>query len=276
MADYTNSKTGPRVYPEQALETPWGRLEPLITPDRFVAKFLWGLKLQSKYLNPLTGLPWTLNEADIKDLVNDSVNIAEIDLGLTIMPVQYETKMPYDRKDYIQYGYFQLPNKPISSIERLSMKFSDNTENFVIPNSWIEVSNLVYGQVNLVPVVANALATDNNNSTFNSMLFLNLWDRSWVPALMDFVYTAGFSDGLVPSVINEYIGTITAIDILSKLGATYAEHTSTSLSLDGGSQSLSGPGPNIYVVRIGDLEKKRDKLSARIQKIYRRMVIKAI
>lgn len=277
MADYSDSKKGPNVYPEQAIESPWGRLEALVDPERLIQDYLWGLPLTSKNINPLTGKPWSITPEQIKRLIERAVNRAEIDLGLTIMPVQYESKLPYDYRDYKQYGYFQLPNKPVASIDTFSVKFADNTTNFNVPFNWIEVSNLVYGQVNLIPVTANGVFTEQNNSTeFTSILLLTLWNRDWVSALFDITYTCGFKDGMVPTLINDYICIIVAMDILSKLGATYAKTTSVSISLDGGSQSQSGPGPNLYATRIADLEKERDKLAKRIQRVYRRVVISTI
>lgn len=274
MADYSDSKKGPNVFPEQYTETPWGRLETLIDPERLVEDFLWGLNLTSKFINPVTKKPWTINTEQMKRLINKAVNLAETDLGLWIMPVQFDSKLPYDYRDYKQYGYFQLPNKPVASVESMAVKFANDITNFTIPKDWWELSNLVYGQVNLIPITANGVfSSQNNDSTsFTSILILSLWNRDWVSALFSIKYTCGFPNGLVPTQINEYIGTIVAIDILSKLGATYAHVTSASIGSDGLSQSFSGPGPNIYAVRIGDLEKKRDDLKKRIERVYRRVV----
>jgi len=71
---------------------------------------------------------------------------------------------------------------------------------------------------------------------------------------------AGFRDFLVPDFVNDLIGLTAAIEILSQLGATYAWMTGGSLGIDGLSQSSSGPGPQVFATRIGELKERQAKL----------------
>ena len=82
--------------------------------------------------------------------------------------------------------------------------------------------------------------------------FLSVMDGlNWVPAYWQINYTAGLSnrEGSVPAIVNELIGCIAAIAILSEIAPLFF-FTSQSQSQDGISQSSSGPGPRIYELRI--------------------------
>jgi hypothetical protein len=67
--------------------------------------------------------------------------------------------------------------------------------------------------------------------------------------------------------VNELIGTIAAIAILSEIAATFI-YNSQSQSQDGISQSSTGPGPRIYQLRIEELMLKRDELTRKLKAIF--------
>src|SRR6185436_18720658 len=95
-----------------------------------------------------------------------------------------------------------------------------------------------------------------------------LGNKPWVPAFWGMEYTTGFKDGLIPVFINDLIGTIAALRILSMLAATYAAANSSSLSIDGMSQSISTPGPQLFKLRIDELTAQRDLLVKKVKKIF--------
>ncbi len=67
--------------------------------------------------------------------------------------------------------------------------------------------------------------------------------------------------------INELIGMRAAMDILSSLAPTYSK-TSYSLGLDGMSQSQSGPGNQLYKLRLDELKEQYDKMTKKIKAMY--------
>jgi hypothetical protein len=68
--------------------------------------------------------------------------------------------------------------------------------------------------------------------------------------------------------VNQLIGIIAAMQVLSQVAAAYAGSTSTSLGIDGMSQSVSTPGPNRYQIRIEELRAHRALLVKKIKKSY--------
>jgi hypothetical protein len=273
MADYTKSKRagasdGANQYLENSVATPWGRLEPLITPDVLKSRFLKGIPLTLKVKDPETGKPYRITDDELKDYIEVAVDEAEQETHLVLMPTQFEEKLPYQRQDYDAFGYFQLSHKPVASIEALTVKLADNHEIFNFPLEWIETSNLIHGQVNILPLANTGINQPVAAGSGTAVFFNNLWNRPWVSALFGVKYTAGFKDGLMPRSVNQLIGIIAAMQVLSQIAAAYAGQTSASLGLDGMSQSTSTPGPNRYQVRMQELKEQRIMLVKKIRKGY--------
>lgn len=278
MPDYTNSKGLPpdvdgnpgRQYPENSTATPWGRLEPLLTPEQLKTRYLFGIPLVSRYKDPETNKPFKLTNDMLKDYIVLAVNQAEAELGLDIMPVKYNEKQPFDLQAYNSYGYMRLQHRPVASLDRFAVMPANNQEVVSIPLDWVETANMVHGQLNIVPLqVAQNSSIGTSTMAPGGSVFLNvLAGVPWVPAYWSIQYTTGFPDGLVPTIVNELIGTISAIKVLSQLAATNARATSTSLGLDGLSQSVGTPGPQIYKQRIDELTAERALLVKKLKKIF--------
>ncbi len=279
VADYTDSKPGPSVWPAGALSAGWGYLSPLITPEQLVARFLWGINLQSKFQNPLTGKPWEITTDLLQDWIEGALEQAEAELNIAIIPIQVNEKLPMARRDWEANGYLCATKAfPIVSIERMSIKFANDDELWVIPMNWIETANFQFGQINLLPATAAAPLTSNNNTNLQSgnLLFFDTWSRNrWIQALVDITYTAGFKNG-VPRVVNDFIGTMAAIDIISKLLATYARSVSASLGIDSMNQSTSAINPIFLRGRLDDLIAERERMKKRLKGKLRHLVSNAI
>ena len=274
MAIYTGSKlpTGSaagEVFPRNANETAWGRVEPLVTPEQLKDELLFGIPMVSFLQDPITKKRAVLTDASISRIILRAVSKAEEMSGVTLMPVQFKEKYPFDRNEYESFGYMRLKNRPVSSIESMTVTASNETDLFTVPLQWVDSGHLIQGQVSIIPLT---IATTNTGAIVNSSsgagaAFLSLLQyRGWIPAFWQVTYTAGFLDGLLPRVFNYLVGVIAAIDILSMLGATLAMSNSASLGIDGMSQSSSGPGPQVYEVRIAALKEERDKLMNKLKK----------
>ena len=97
--------------------------------------------------------------------------------------------------------------------------------------------------------------------------FLALFGHNpWIPSFWFVKALVGYQHGLVPRAVNQFIGTIAAMEILSNLASTWARVTSQSLGLDGMSQSQSGPGPNLFEPRLKFLAEKRRWLLKKLQR----------
>ncbi len=278
-SDYTDSKgpitdadgTPSGVYPENVIASTWPDLEPLVTADQLRARQLWGIPLVSNFRDPTTSKSVIMTNTDLTDRIRRAASLAETELKINIFPRQYVERLPLDRADYQSWGYFRLQNRPISSIEGLSIITADNVTIFDYDLRWIDTGYLIHGQINLVPYTTAMLSSGrvNNPPTTASGYFLDVvGSRPWVPSFFTATYTAGFPNANLPVIINEYIATVAAILVLSDLAATYAKTNSSSISMDGISQSSTSGGPRLFEPKIEQLEKIRDKLQKEIKNMY--------
>jgi hypothetical protein len=258
-------------WPENATSTPWGRLEPLLTPELLKSRYLKGIPLILKIMDPDTRKPFRITDDELKDYINRAVSTAEEETNLILMPTQFQEKLPFHKQDYEAFGYFQLPRRPISHIDALNVTLADGSDVFQFPLEWIETANLIHGQLNIIPlafqsVLAGTGVVGLNSGGGTAVFFNNLWNRPWVSALFGVTYTAGFKDGMMPQLVNDLIGVIVAMRVLSQIAAAYAYISSASLGIDGMSQSVSTPGPQRFKIRMDELKEERTLLVKKLKK----------
>lgn len=267
MADLHNSKAyGTAMYPVHALHTSglFRRCEPLLTPEQLKSRFLKGIPLFFSNGD-------TFSDDELKDRIYLASNQVELDLKTTLVREQRQEKLPFKSEDYKAYIHLTAEQGPLVSIEQLAIVSADKNNIFEIPAEWIETTNFTKRIINVIPLLAAYGVNSVQGAVGNAgIAFLTVMDGlNWVPAYWQIKYTSGISnkEGLIPTNVNELIGCIAAIDILSEIAATFI-HTSQSQSQDGISQSSSGPGPRIYQLRIEELEKKRHRLEKELRNIF--------
>jgi hypothetical protein len=275
MSDYTNSKGGiGAVYPVNSIATAHEHLEPLIGADDLVTRHLFGVPLVSQWKDPISGKMMQMTPEMVQSIIQGAVQQAELECKIDIFPVQHREKYPFDRNLYESYGYMVLNHRPVTSVEKLSITPSNAIDVYTLPATWIETANFAKGQINIVPMGGGFVTTGtqySQSSPVGGALFMSIiGNRGWIPAYWQVEYTTGFPDGMMPRVINELIGTIAAMEILSMLAVTFARSSSHSLGIDGLSQSVSTPGPQIFKQRMDELEAKRKKLTSQIKATYGR------
>ena len=141
MGDYTQSKSGiGSVYPVNAIADSWGHCEPLITPDQLKARHLFGIPLVSWAIDPITKQRQVMTDAILKDTIDRAVGIAELELRIDIMPRQYQKKHAFDRMAYASLGYLMLPDRPVQSLETLTITGANNYDLYSVPPDWVEVA----------------------------------------------------------------------------------------------------------------------------------------
>lgn len=265
--DFSQSKSPQTAaYPVHSRETSnlLKRCEPFLTPELLISRFLKGIPL--KFRN---GDKFTPDE--LKDRINLAMNSAELLLGRTIIREAFQDKLQFEYALYKSYIHLKSEHGPILSLEHLAIVSADNNNIFEIPPTWIETTNFAKNQINVIPLLAAYGVNQVSGAVGNAgIAFLTVLDGlNWVPAYWQINYTAGVSnkEGNVPIPVNELIGCVAAIDVLSEIGATNI-YNSQSQSQDGISQASSGPGPNIYARRIEDLVFKRDELIKKLKGIF--------
>lgn len=265
--NFTQTKNfGTAIYPVHAESTSGlvRRAEPLLTPELFKSRFLKGIRLQFQNGDSFT-------DDELKDRISLAMNEAELLIGTTITREAFKEKAPFDYALYKAYIHVQSEHRPMISLEHLAIVSADGNNIFEIPPTWIETANFSKGLINVIPLLAAYGVNSVQGAVGNAgIAFLTVIDGlNWVPAYWQINYTAGLStkEGSVPLPINELIGTIAAIAILSEIGPLN-RWNSQSQSQDGISQSSSGPGPNLYVRRIEELEKKKEELTRKLKGMF--------
>ena len=264
------------VWPPGAIDSDFVRTEPLLTPELLVQRHLFGIPLVSNIIDPITGLPQRITPEMLRDIIAGAVCDAELDAHIDIMPVLRQEKSAFDRAEFARFGYFKMRHRPIQSIDKLSFTPSSEIDIFVIPTSWISTAQLYRGRIQIIPLIPATAASSSGYTGAilppgqgGAGLFLGLIAaHHWIPDFMQTIYTTGFPDGMVPRPINDLVGSIAAMKVLSLLAATHARSTSHSLGIDGMSQSISGPGPSLYNERIALLDADRQKIAKKIRKTF--------
>jgi len=237
------------------------RVEPLLTPQKLVSRYLKGLDLDQ------------YSDDELKDKINLAMNEAEMLLDISLTPIKYKEKHPFDRELYRNFIHIMTNKGPIIQIDKLSIQSSNNKNIFEIPPDWIEAARFFQKQINVIPLtVVGATGISSGQPTGAAGLaFIAAMNGGidWVPSYWEVEYTTGVctEEGQVPMIVNELIGVIAAIEILGNLGPQN-QNTSVSVSHDGISQSSSNPGPAVFQTRIGELVAKRDEHVKKIRRIF--------
>lgn len=278
MADFTNAKAGANPFPNSATDADYKRNEPLLTPDQLIRRFLYGIDLSSQMKDPFTGKPVRWTPEMVQDIINGAMETAEVETGIFLRPVVFTEKHPFDRFAYASYGFFRLRNTPVTKILSVGVVPPTGEVVYSMPLEWVETAYSPSGQINIIPMTAAQVGGSSTgifpgySSNGGAFYLTVVQNAGWVPAYWQIEYEAGFCDGMVPRFVNDYIGAIAAMEILSMLATTYAKVQSTSLGIDGLSQSVSTPGPQIFKVRLEELEKKRDLLRKKLKGMFSKKV----
>jgi hypothetical protein len=278
MSDFTDAKTTiAGVWPNNVVTADYERLEPIIGPDELKARFLFGISLVSQMKDPITGKNAIMHDAQIKDLIDGTIQQVEQDLKIDIFAVERQERYPFDAPAFQQYGFMRTEHYPIANIRSMTITAPNNQDVYTVPLEWVSPAYFLRGQVNVVPWLANSQSISGYSATGSGSggahLLSVLGSSMFCPAYWQLIYTSGFMDGMVPRIVNDVIGVTAAINILSMLGATYARSTGHSLGIDGMSQSISGPGPNIFAVRIQDLEAQRQRLIGKVKAAFGKKIL---
>ena len=260
MADYTDTKSfGTKVYPVEAnIVTPlFERIEPILTHKQLLKRYLKGIE----------GLDY--DKEELNDEIIRAMNEVELMTNLSLTKRQQRQRVPFDRDLYQAMVYMKLNEGPILSLEEIVIESSNGESIYRLPPSWIEMGYAHKRQINLIPILSifGAAGLQDGQPSNAGLIFIQAVNNfQWVPGFFTVSYTIGVchKDGQLPRVLNELVGMVAAIEILSNM-QTRNIHTSTSISQDGISQAATNAGPQIYQPRIDALTAKKDKMMEKIK-----------
>ena len=215
------------------------KTEDVLTPKELKSRWLFGVPIVDNEGNELP-------DEVLQQYIDIATSYIEHELDISIVPQRciYEHK-DYFANDYWEWGFFQLNNIPVISIEKLQVVYlqnppgMSNDSNVVldIPEEWVRLRNHD-GMIRLIP--NNKFPASLQIGAAGSF-FPELFRRhSNVPHLWRFEYTSGFAPGKIPLVVNQAIGLLASVYALNIAGDLVigAGIAAQSLSLDGLSQTI--------------------------------------
>lgn len=270
MADYSNTKK--RItsnFPSRSAPDGAGgisRAEPFLTPERLKNEFLFGVPLRS----PLTGQ--TMSDDMLKELIKKSAAEVEMECKIDIFLTQRKARLEFDRtKNQQGWGQLNLGFANLYSLEEVSIRTvnSTSTQNpnpgtqnadgvliYSLSLEWIDIDTTGHKGVIYVVPLQTAYTGMGQTGSYNGAAasILTMMNQiNWMPGFWYARFTTGFDQNAVPATINTLIGNKAALKVLSMLGPVQ-KYSSKSIGVDGTSQSLAGPGYQLFALRIADLK----------------------
>jgi hypothetical protein len=232
------------------------RYLPVPTPATMKTGPLFGLPLKSY----LTGQEVT--DDTLERYITEAISEIEHTLDLYITPVTFEERHDYSREmQFWAFGYLKVHHSPILNVERYQLTFNNgigipgSLPLVDIPLEFIHVQPQD-GTVQIVPAQGVTISgfiisiySGLGYHAFNSQAI------SYWPGAVFVKYRAGFEKHRVPALLVALIENLAAYKFLSTLGPVLFPYNSTSIGIDGTSQSVSTPGPLFLQNRLADLEK---------------------
>lgn len=244
------------------------RFCPIPTPADLKKTKLFGIPLCSSF----TGEEFS--DEGIDFYLKSAMSEIEHMLDLNITPVQYHEKHDYRRFNFTwNYAYLKVDHPNILHVDKLELSFSNSeeVEGFVdFPLEHVHVQPQE-GVVQLVPAFGTSLSgfllSAFSGTQFHALRAIGMTD---FPGGFRITYTAGFNHDKVPYLICQAIEIIAAINILSALGPVLFPQNSTSIGIDGTSQSVSTLGPKFLNDRMDQLDKERERVVDGLKGYYQR------
>lgn len=263
---FPDFSTDGTIYPNKVTSSPWQRLRPLPTAEELRSLYLFGIPLWSMFPDPVTGKRDRMTDDELRQIVERSVGLVEELTGCLVAPSEVKDPAPFDRTEYMHYGYNQINIRPITSLLSLAIMTADRQRIFEIPVQWVATADLVKGRITIQPMgtYTSPLAVSPVGGA--PFLMYMSGNANFIPQWWQIHCVAGFKDMMVPEFVARLIGLKAAYDILSMLAATYGFMTGGSLGIDGLSQSSSGPGPQVFAQRLSEIEKEMESLKKKFRK----------
>jgi hypothetical protein len=262
------SKTGGgSVYPIHAVDTSgnFDRIEPLITPEILIKDWLFAVPLYDRVTNT------RMTNEDLKRTIVRAIRQLELELKINIFPVERQIKMPFDYALFKYFGHLEIPYKPIHTLLSLYLEDSNFNNIYTFPPSIIETRNMWMGQLNFGPVTVQTptglVFNEAAGGGGGVLLLVQTMMATSMPAFYVIDCITGFPDSQIPGVINELIGITAALEVISRVSPIFKVN-SQSISHDGLSQSISGPGPQVFAARIADLKEKKAGMLKQLKHLF--------
>jgi hypothetical protein len=242
-------------FPAWSTHQEMDRYLPLPNPETMKRGPLFGLPLRSFLTQQ------EVDDRTIEAYISQAISEIEHTLNLFITPVTFEERHDYSREmQFYAFGIIKLYNSPILNVEEYELTFNNgigipgSLPLVKIPLEFIHVQPQD-GTIQLVPAQGVTISgfivsiySGLGYHAFNSQAI------SYWPGAVFVKYRAGFEKHKVPALLVALIENLAAYKFLSALGPVLFPYNSTSVGIDGTSQSVSTPGPLFLQNRLKDLQ----------------------
>lgn len=237
------------------------RYNSIPTPTILKDGVLFGIPLTSTLTNS------EVSDDQLQRFINEAVSEVEHLLDLYITPVSFTEKHDYLRHNFTwNYNYLKLNHPNVYSIQAVQLSFSNDLNNSPFVDFPLEHVHLMpsEGVIQLVPAFGTSLSgfllSAFSGTQFHALRAIGMTN---FPGGIRVTYESGFPPGQCPAVLTALIETIAGIKTLSMLGPVLFPQNSTSIGIDGTSQSVSTLGPAFFQNRLKDLtEQKASQIEA--------------
>lgn len=268
-----NNTTPTTAFPVWSTDQAGGptRYAPLPTVQKIKDGPLFGIPLRSA----LTGQ--TVSDDTIQDYINQAISQLEHELDMYVTPVTFMEKHDYVRDMFaFSFAYLKLYHPNIISVSAVQISFNNDSNIPAVITFPLEHVHVMpqEGMIELVPAYGTSLSgfllsafSGVQYHAFNAAMLQN-----W-PGAIRVTYTAGFQPDQIPAAISGVISRKAAYSFLSILGPILFPVSSTSVGIDGVSQSVGTPGPRFLQLRMEELDKQIQQEMAVLRGHYQRGVL---
>lgn len=215
--------------PTQAIDMTF---ESVLTIEQLKAIYLYGMNLTED-----TGAAYP--DELYAHYIRMAIDQVEKELDIKLLPTKIVgEKYDFYRRDYQNFGFVQLREYPIISVEKYALRYPGSpTEIIKFDPSWIQVDKAA-GHLQVYP--STGLYTNAFVSAGGGYLPLIYGGAEYLPNLIEIDYTAGFELGKLPTGLLEVVGKKASTGPLNTAGDLIAGAgiATKSLSIDGLSQSV--------------------------------------
>lgn len=239
------------------------RVGPLIDVERFRQEYLFGVPLKSQ----LTGEE--ISDETLRQFIRKGVSDFETSVRVPVSPVRITEEFNFERADDTAFGPRQLKRWPLLEVESLQAlwpgRHPGQEANY--PTNWI-VPDGDTGLIRIVPRSGTDVQASVNFIASSGYQGLYLGTFKHWPNMWKVTYRAGFKHDRVPDSVNDLIGILSALKLLSTLGPVLFPYNSQSIGIDGLSQGTGNAGPQFLSQRMQELTGERDRLVAQLRAFY--------
>lgn len=248
------------------------RVGPIISVERLKQEYLFGIPLRAA----LTGEE--VSDDTLAQFIKKGIGEFETSVRVPVHPVKINDRFDFERADDLRFGTRRFTRWPVIKVQALRALWPgrneslgsvdpDQTQEISYPTSWVTLQGDT-GLFRVIPNSGSLVNADVNflaSSAYRTVVLGGL--KSW-PNMWRVEYIAGFEKDCIPDIVNDLIGVMAAIKLLSQLGPAIFPVASQSVSIDGMSQGTGTGGPQWLAQRVAELTAERDRMVQQLKQHY--------